>query len=295
MGRRRTQRYAVLTPDGARVAVSPWLDEAKAALVQHSISDARVGGKGAWKLVEIDTGKVLASAENGRVFREQLGAVTYKPPKEEPMIFGLGDVECPTRGPFRWADVSLCLRRTGNRKARVAIDGPKAVAEFVVKAMPELANEAREHVFVIPVDVKLKPLGIAHISTGTLNASFLHPREVLQILSAVPTSAFFLVHNHPSGDSELSSEDRAIATRMQQVGDVVGIRFMDFLALAPQPDGSWEFASTSGDFGHVAAPKTAPVGLLGALAAPRGTTHGGLFLAAGLFLIGAALSKRGGG
>lgn len=189
----------------------------------------------------------------------------YSLKPDEPLL--VRDVTCGTKGPFRWADVSLCLRRTGKRRSRPTLASDRELAQFLVSSIPELANEAREHVFLIPVDVRLRPLGIAHVSTGTLSASIIHPREVVQLLSAVPSHGFFLVHNHPSGEASLSDDDRRVAERMANVAATLGIQFLDFLAVAPQEDGSWDFEGTRVGSSGTVRVTAKPTGVLGALTA----------------------------
>ena len=155
----------------------------------------------------------------------------------------LGGVECAPKGPYRWADVSLCLRRTGSRRSRSKVGSSAELALFVVRAVPDLATEAREHVLLIPTDVQNRPLGIAHLSTGSLSASIVHPREVMQFVLMLPANAFFVVHNHPSGEVEPSAEDASVYRRLAEVGKMLGVTLHDFLVLAPQPDGAWDWAS----------------------------------------------------
>lgn len=157
---------------------------------------------------------------------------------------GLSGVTCAPLGPYRWADISLCLRRTGKRKDRPVISDATALARFVADEVPGLADESKEHVLVIPVDIKNRALGIAHVSTGSLSSSIVHPRDVMQVVLAVPAAAFFLVHNHPSGEAVLSNEDRQLSERLDAAAKIMGISLLDLLAMAPQEDGGWAWEGT---------------------------------------------------
>ena len=166
----------------------------------------------------------------------------------------LGGVTCSSLGPFRWADISLCLRRTGRRRNRPVISSATQLAEFIAREIPGLAGEMKEHVLVVPVDTKNRALGIAHISTGSLDISIVHPRDVLQAVLAVPAKAFFVVHNHPSGEPVLSNEDSKLSERLDSAGKIMGVFLLDLLSIAPQEDGGWEWEATkSMEHGHVAA------------------------------------------
>jgi len=42
-------------------------------------------------------------------------------------------------------------------------------------------------------------------------------------------SGVILVHNHPSGSAEPSAEDRALTERLEQAGELLGIRVLDHI------------------------------------------------------------------
>jgi DNA repair protein RadC len=41
-----------------------------------------------------------------------------------------------------------------------------------------------------------------------------------------------LLHNHPSGLPEASAEDKALTARLEQVGELIGIRVLDHIIVA---------------------------------------------------------------
>lgn len=55
----------------------------------------------------------------------------------------------------------------------------------------------------------------------------IHPREVFKTALVSNAAALVLIHNHPSGDPSLSSEDIAITRRLKEAGDLLGIKVMD--------------------------------------------------------------------
>jgi len=65
------------------------------------------------------------------------------------------------------------------------------------------------------------------ISIGTLNASIVHPREVLGPAIEFSAGAFIVAHNHPSGELNPSDEDLAITRRLAAAGKIVGIDLLD--------------------------------------------------------------------
>ncbi len=67
------------------------------------------------------------------------------------------------------------------------------------------------------------------LSIGTINASMLHPREVLKPAIEYNAAAFILVHNHPSGISTPSSSDIKITEQIIEAGKVIGIHLLDHI------------------------------------------------------------------
>jgi hypothetical protein len=72
------------------------------------------------------------------------------------------------------------------------------------------------------------------VSTGTLNESLAHPRDILAVIEAARASnpnakigGFMIMHNHPSGDPTPSDADRAMTRRMQLAGETIGVPLID--------------------------------------------------------------------
>jgi DNA repair protein RadC len=64
--------------------------------------------------------------------------------------------------------------------------------------------------------------GFKVISTGSLTASLVHPREVMARGAPPLRCRCDLVHNHPSGEPAPSQEDIEITRRLKETGDMIG-------------------------------------------------------------------------
>lgn len=87
----------------------------------------------------------------------------------------------------------------------------------------------REYFYVIALDSKNRMRGLNCVSMGSLASSIIHPREVFKMLVLQSAAAFLAVHNHPSGDCTPSREDRECTERLQQAGQMLGIKFLDHI------------------------------------------------------------------
>jgi DNA repair protein RadC len=73
------------------------------------------------------------------------------------------------------------------------------------------------------------------VSVGTIDHTFMAPREIYRDALAAGASALFLAHNHPSGDPTPSSDDRQVTRRLAQAGATLGVELIDHLVVG-DPD-----------------------------------------------------------
>ncbi|MFK9091720.1 DNA repair protein RadC [Bacillus salipaludis] len=92
-----------------------------------------------------------------------------------------------------------------------------------------LADKDREHFIVASLDTKNQPVSINVCHIGSLNASIVHPREVMK--SAILSNAASIIcgHNHPSGKPEPSKEDIEVTKRLVEAGKIIGIDVLDHI------------------------------------------------------------------
>jgi len=67
------------------------------------------------------------------------------------------------------------------------------------------------------------------ISTGLLNTSLTHPREVFRYAVVNSAASIILAHNHPSGNPEPSQEDIHITKQLTEAGRILGIPVHDHI------------------------------------------------------------------
>jgi DNA repair protein RadC len=102
----------------------------------------------------------------------------------------------------------------------------------VFDACRGLASRRVEEFAVLLLNARHEVMRRVMISRGSLNASIVHPREVLRPAIVASAASIVLVHNHPSGDPEPSEEDLAITRRLVQVGEIHGIAVLDHVVIA---------------------------------------------------------------
>ncbi len=101
----------------------------------------------------------------------------------------------------------------------------------VARAIYETLDADKEHFVLLGLNNKNRVNGFKVISTGSLTASLVHPREVWRAALHLCAAAVVFVHNHPSGEPATSSEDIDITRRLKETGEVLGIRVLDHVVL----------------------------------------------------------------
>jgi DNA repair protein RadC len=89
----------------------------------------------------------------------------------------------------------------------------------------------QEHFSILLLNNKNRVRAHKLVSSGSLTASLVHPREVFKSVILYGAAAVILCHNHPSGDPEPSPEDVEITHRLVQCGEIFGIRMLDHVIL----------------------------------------------------------------
>jgi len=101
------------------------------------------------------------------------------------------------------------------------------VAQHVIRA----GEYAEENLWLITLDTKNNITGIFTVSTGSLNSSIVHPREVFKRAILQNSASIIICHNHPSGDPAPSPEDINITKRIYDAGKILGIELLDHIII----------------------------------------------------------------
>jgi DNA repair protein RadC len=134
----------------------------------------------------------------------------------------------------------------GNRLAREKlskqkIDSPKLVNELIGREMRMLRKEEMR---VILLDTRYHLIRVEDVSTGSINESIAHPREIFRPAVIASAHAIIVVHNHPSGDSSPSQADHSLTRRLAEAAELMQIKLLDHIIIGAQSaenDGYFSF------------------------------------------------------
>lgn len=109
------------------------------------------------------------------------------------------------------------------------ITSPQDIAEEFI---PILRDEIKEQFIVVCLSTSNKIIRKEIISIGNLNSSIVHPREVFKVAVENNAASIILIHNHPSGNPEPSSEDISITKKLVEAGKMMEIPVYDHIIIA---------------------------------------------------------------
>ena len=102
------------------------------------------------------------------------------------------------------------------------------------KILDKLFNASfltEEHLYLFCLNVKLNPVAIFELSTGSQSSSIVETRNIFMKTFMSGCSHIILVHNHPSYDVSPSVADVQIAKRLKEQCDLMDVKLLDFIII----------------------------------------------------------------
>jgi len=93
------------------------------------------------------------------------------------------------------------------------------------------AQDDVEAIYGIFLDAKNHIIAIEKLSSGSITGSTVYPREIVKKVLGHKATAILLAHNHPSGDTSPSREDKDITARVGLVLHVMGVVIHDHIII----------------------------------------------------------------
>lgn len=94
-----------------------------------------------------------------------------------------------------------------------------------------MAFEVREQFRILFLDKKNGLIADEILQIGTVDHTYVYPRNAVKRALDLAASAVILLHNHPSGDPTPSRQDIAMTKKLQEVMEAMGITIHDHLII----------------------------------------------------------------
>ena len=125
-----------------------------------------------------------------------------------------------------------------SRIATGAITDPNACAQYCRVKLAALPYEVFGCLFL---DTRHRVIEFRELFRGTIDGAAVYPREIARAAIECNAAAVVLTHNHPSGNPEPSTADRAITQRVREALELLDVRTLDHIVVGRE--GTVSFAS----------------------------------------------------
>lgn len=112
-------------------------------------------------------------------------------------------------------------------------------AEVAGIYQPVIGHLKQECFYVLLLSSSMQKIGDFKISSGLMDASLVHPREVFNQAIKHMAKGIIVMHNHPSGALTPSQQDIDITNRLVESGKIIDIQVYDHLIITA--DGYFSF------------------------------------------------------
>jgi len=125
--------------------------------------------------------------------------------------------------------LELCRRLAQHRDERPRLPTAAAVWNWV---RPSLTGVRREVFRALCLDARSRLLRDVKVAEGSVDSCHVDPREVFGPAVASRCSALVLVHSHPSGSPDPSTQDIQLTQQLVRAGELLCIRVLDHVVVS---------------------------------------------------------------
>ena len=130
----------------------------------------------------------------------------------------------PHRRRIAVAAVELYRRRELIRRNAVAV---RCSADIYNLMRPLIADLPNEEFWLIALSQSARIISKKRVSVGGIDQTTADVRLIMRILIGVGAAQFVAIHNHPSGNSRPSNDDRRLTDSLKNAAQLFNIRMMD--------------------------------------------------------------------
>jgi len=163
----------------------------------------------------------VATARALLVEHGPLRALLDRPAKALTRLHGIGSARaCALAAALELGHRHLAA----NLERGEALSDPAAAGRYFSQRLRGSSTEVFAALFL---DTRHRALGFEELFRGSIDGAEVHPRVLVERALAQGAAAVIVGHNHPSGNPEPSTADRAVTARLKQALALVDVRLLD--------------------------------------------------------------------
>ena len=190
----------------------------------------KLENKGAVALSDLELLMILLSSGSGkrRVGEIATDLLALLDRNSEPAVSEIARIDGIGQAKASVISASLELGRRRTVRNGSTISTPNDI----FMEIRHFASRQQEQFIVVALNGAHEVLNVFSATTGLVNRTLIHPREVFADPISRRATAVILAHNHPSGVLDPSAEDISTTTRLVERGELLGIRVLDHLVFS---------------------------------------------------------------
>lgn len=143
------------------------------------------------------------------------------------LLKGIGRAKAATLA----AGFELGARAARDRLIRQDMGSAATVYDYLVG---ELRFETQEVLCVLMLDARRRLIRVERVATGTLTRIITHARNVFAPAIRHNACKIILAHNHPSGSTVPSAQDKHLTNAIAEAGEILGIPLLDHVIIGAE-------------------------------------------------------------
>lgn len=129
-------------------------------------------------------------------------------------------------------EVAVSYKNKTKASERPQIVSSKSAYEYLSQVYDENTVELREYFKVVLLNQANRVLGYSDISFGGIDGTYCDVRHIMQVAILSNATGIILSHNHPSGNTEPSLQDKRSTAAIQEACKFMKINLIDHMIIA---------------------------------------------------------------
>ena len=120
-------------------------------------------------------------------------------------------------------------QKSADVRKKNKISSSKDVFDFF---MPSLAHAPYEEIWCLYLNRGNEIVGKQQIGSGGVSGVVADPKKIFIHALELYSTSIILCHNHPSGNLQISQEDKNLTSKVKSAGDFLDIKLLDHIIIA---------------------------------------------------------------
>lgn len=137
---------------------------------------------------------------------------------------------------FKVNEVSLHYKLKHDTTDYPIIKNSNDAAEILFGSWDKYTIGLEEQLKVLYLNRRNQVIGLYTVSIGGVTGTVVCNKKILACGLKIVASGMIIAHNHPSGNKQLSEQDRIITRSLKECGKIMDIKLLDHIIILPNGD-----------------------------------------------------------